>query len=378
MTATLATNIKDAVIGQRDTALELIRELVEIESPSLEPDRVEPVFERLAAAYGELGFDLERVTGKKTAGYLKASRGGEGQLLLGHADTVWPVGTLKEMPLDVDGSIVSGPGVYDMKAGLVQMITAIRAIDSLGVEMAVPPVVLVTGDEEIGSHETRDVIEATATNVRRTFVLEPSLGVNGSLKTRRKGTGHYDVEVIGRASHAGLAPEQGRSAIFELSFVIQQLFGLNDAERGITVNVGTIDGGLRPNVVAPHSTCGVDVRVAIAEDATRIDAAIRALKPTTPDVIINVRGGLERPPLEKTARNAALWARAGVHAEALSIDIAEGIAGGGSDGNYTSCLTATLDGLGAVGDGAHALHEHIDLDRSLQRAALLAMLMLDA
>ena len=204
--------------------------------------------------------------------------------------------------------------------------------------------------------------------------MEPSLGPHGSLKTSRKGVGRFVVTVKGRAAHAGLDPEKGISAILELSHVVQALFALNDPERGITVNVGTIDGGLRPNVIAPESRAEVDVRVRTKADAEMIERAIHSILPTVPGTELILSGGISRPPLESTPRNRKLWQRAVDAAEALGIDVDEASAGGGSDGNWTSLYTPTLDGLGAVGDGAHALNEHVIEEKMAERAALLACL----
>jgi len=217
-----------------------------------------------------------------------------------------------------------------------------------------------------------------ARRVERVFVLEPSLGPEGRLKTARKGVGRYTITITGRAAHAGLDPGAGASAILELAVVVQKLFALNDADRGITVNVGTIDGGLQPNVVAPRSRAVVDVRTRTLADAGTIDAAIRSLTPSTPGTRIEVEGGTGRPPLEPTPRNRELWLLACEAAGALGITMDQGLAGGGSDGSTTSQITATLDGLGAVGDGAHAAHECLVVSRTLERAALLAMLLMSA
>jgi glutamate carboxypeptidase len=212
--------------------------------------------------------------------------------------------------------------------------------------------------------------------MNRVFVLEPSLGPDGRLKTARKGVGRFTVKVKGRAAHAGLDPEKGASAILELAHVVQALFALNDAERGVTVNVGTIEGGLRPNVVAPESTAVIDVRVRTQADAERIEQAIHGLEPSVPGVELEIDGRIGRPALEPTPRNRQLWHLAKGLADELEMDLGEGLAGGGSDGNTTSQVTATLVGLGPVGDGAHASHEFLYLDETLERTALLALLLL--
>jgi glutamate carboxypeptidase len=263
-----------------------------------------------------------------------------------------------------------------MKAGLVFMIFAIAAINAQELQPAIAPVIFINSDEEIGSHDSRQHILRLARIADRAFVLEPSLGREGKLKTRRKGIGEFTIHVVGKASHAGLAPEKGISAILELSFLIQRLFALNDPERGITVNVGNIDGGIRPNVVAPQSKALVDVRVLTQEDAAMIEEKIRNLKASTPGAKLIIEGGFERPPLEKTVANQKLWYLAKQKASELGMEVEEATAGGGSDGNLTSVYTATLDGLGAVGDNAHALGEFVYLEQMVERTALLSQLLL--
>jgi glutamate carboxypeptidase len=207
--------------------------------------------------------------------------------------------------------------------------------------------------------------------------MEPSLGPSGKLKTARKGVGRYEITVTGEAAHAGLDPEEGASAILELSYLIQALFAINDPARGTTVNVGTIDGGLGPNVIAPESSATVDVRVPTQEDALHVEETILGLKPVTPGVTLRVEGGLGRPPMERTSRNKRLWETARELGDELGLDLREGMAGGGSDGSTTSLFTATLDGLGAVGDGAHSTHEFVYTDRMVERCALLTLLLME-
>ena len=280
------------------------------------------------------------------------------------------------MPLRVEGSHMRGPGVYDMKCGLVQIVFALRALREVGAVPPLTPLVFINTDEEIGSRESTRPLRRLARRVRRAFVLEPSLGPQGQLKTARKGVGHFLVRIQGKAAHAGLDPQAGASAILELSHVIQQLFALNAPEVGTTVNVGVIDGGLRANVIAPESRAQVDVRVLTDEEGARVERAILALRPQTPNTSIVVEGGISRPPMLRTPANQALWLQARQLGEQLHLDLEEGTAGGGSDGNLTSQYTATLDGLGAVGDGAHAAHEFVDLDQVPRRCALLSLLLL--
>jgi glutamate carboxypeptidase len=374
--------VRDHLAGRRDRLVELLRRLTEAESPSVVPDAQAGVREILIEALADVGYVARRVPGRSSGGMLFARpaqrrRGRPAQLLLGHYDTVWPLGTLADMPFAVDGDVVRGPGVYDMKGGLAQALLALEAVRDFGVEPAVTPLVFFNSDEEIGSRDSRRHIEALARRVDRVFVLEPSLGPAGHLKTTRKGIGRFTVTVSGQAAHAGLDPGKGASAILELSHVIQRLFALNDLERGITVNVGNIDGGLRPNVVAPASSAIADVRVASAADAAEVEAAIRRLEPVVPGTRLKIEGGFGRPPLEPTPANRALWRTARRLGAGLGLELNEAQAGGGSDGNTTSLYAATLDGLGAVGDGAHARHEHLLIGETLERASLLTLLLLE-
>ncbi|HSW32917.1 MAG TPA: M20/M25/M40 family metallo-hydrolase, partial [Steroidobacteraceae bacterium] len=327
-----------------------------------------------------LGYAVRELPGTRSGGHLYArprrrNRGAGVQLLLGHYDTVWPVGTLATMPFGFEGDRARGPGVYDMKGGLAQIVVALASLRGLGIEPELTPVVLVNADEEVGSRESGRYVRRLARIADRALVLEPSLGVEGRLKTERKGVARYTVVVHGRAAHAGLDPGAGASAILELSHVIQALFALNDPARGITVNVGTIDGGLRPNVVAAESRAVVDVRTRSATDAERVDASIRQLQPVTPGTSLSIEGGPGRPPLEPTPRNQALFETAQALGQHLGMTLGGGTAGGGSDGSTASLHTATLDGLGPVGDGAHAAHEYIEIGPTLDRAALLALLL---
>lgn len=296
--------------------------------------------------------------------------------MLGHYDTVWPLGTLDHMPFSVDGDIVRGPGVYDMKGGITQALLALDTLRHFGIKPIVSPAIFLNSDEEIGSRESGRYIAALAPQMDRVFVLEPSLGIAGQLKTARKGIGRFTITVQGEAAHAGLDPGAGASAILELSHVIQTLFALNDFDRGITVNVGTIDGGLRANVVAPKSQAVVDVRVASRAEADEISSTILNLEPEIPGTSLSIEGGFGRQPMEKTAANRELWQLALRLGSELGMELEEGLAGGGSDGNTTSLYTATLDGMGSVGDGAHAHHEHLLIDKTLERAALLTMLLM--
>lgn len=364
---------------QRPAMEQSLRALVTVESPSREPSAQDAAFDLLARELEQSGMKSRRRPGRSSGGQLLAQpvdrrKGASIQLLLGHIDTVWPLDTIQQMPLVEHQGQLAGPGVYDMKAGLIQICFALRCLRAVSIPWSVDPVVLVNSDEEIGSVESRGLIERLSRIADRALVMEPSLGRDGRLKTARKGVGRFHVTVHGKAAHAGLDPESGVSAILELSHVIQQLFALNDPSRGITVNVGNIDGGLRPNVIAPQSRAVVDARVPDAATADELAAAIKALQPRTPGARIEVEGGFGRPPMEPTPGNRALWGLAKSLGAELGLVLAEGTAGGGSDGNFTSLTTPTLDGLGAVGDGAHAAHEFVFLDAMVDRTALLALL----
>lgn len=377
----IAAEISHYLRQQQDEMLALLSALVLAESPSSQPETQAVPFSILSERLSELGFEVNHTPGERTGGYLLARPSGwqEGQpsqLLLGHCDTVWPVGTLATMPLEITDYVVRGPGVYDMKAGLVQMLFALQALRALGLETAVAPIVLINSDEEIGSFESQAKIIELAQQVQRAFILEPSLDPEGRLKTARKGVGRFEVVVHGRAAHAGLDPEKGISAILAMAHIVQTLSELTDLARGVSVNVGVISGGLRSNVIAPECRAVVDARAPTLEDAARIEEAFRTLEPPLPGTTLEVSGGFDRPPLERTPRNQALWEEAKVLGSWLGLELEQGTAGGGSDGNFTSIYTATLDGLGAVGDGAHAQHEFVTIAGLVERSALLALLLL--
>jgi glutamate carboxypeptidase len=376
-----ASRILEHLRAERQAMVDLLRRLVLAESPSDDPAAVARVLAILAAELEGAGMTVRRFRGRASGGMLFARPREQAgrlplQLLVGHCDTVWPVGTVGRMPVCVEGEAVRGPGAFDMKGGLVQLIYALRAVGWLGLKLPARSVVVVNSDEEIGSPDSTPLIRRVARKAARAFVLEPAFGQAGKLKTARKAAGTFTVTIKGRAAHAGINPEAGASAILELSHQIQRLFALNDAARGITVNVGTVDGGLRPNVVAPEVRATVDVRVRTQVDAAEVEAAIRGLRPVNPQVAIQVEGGITTPPMEPLPRNQALWRLARSLGGELGLDLDEAAVGGASDANTTSQYTATLDGLGAVGDGAHALHEHALIPRMAERCALLVLLLL--
>ena len=302
----------DEVRAQREPMVGLLERLARVETPSSDAGSQLPIRDLISEELAALGYRVRRLSGRRTGGSLFAApglreRGRPLQLLLGHYDTVWPVGTLRDMPFEVDDNVVRGPGVFDMKGGIVQILFALRSIATLGLEPRVTPVILLNSDEEIGSRESTRHIRRLARIADRALVMEPSMGPEGTIKTTRKGVGRFTVCARGKAAHAGLDPESGASAILELSHVIQKLFGLNDPAAGISVNVGTIDGGIRPNVIAPESTAVIDVRVQTEVDAERVSSEILAIEPETPGVELDIEGFIGRPPLEPTPANRALW-----------------------------------------------------------------------
>lgn len=372
--------IRTYFMQHRQEMIDFLAALVLVESPSSEPGTQAGVQALLREAFTSLDYEVIYIPGQKTGGHLlaqprQADPSRPQQLLSGHCDTVWPVGTLREMPLQIEADIMRGPGVYDMKSGLTQMLFALRAVRELGLDTAVTPLCFINSDEEIGSPESTPHIEQLAQQVCRAFILEPSLGPSGKLKTARKGVANYKLTVYGRAAHAGLDPEKGVSAILEMSHVIQKLTSLSDLPNGVSINVGLVQGGMRTNVIAPECTAWVDVRIPTQAAADRIDTAVHQLTLELPGTTMQVEGGIGRAPLEHTPRNRALWAQACAVGQQMGLALAEGTAGGGSDGNTTSRFTATLDGLGPIGDGAHAHHEFIYLDSLVERATLLTLLL---
>lgn len=356
--------------------LRVLERVLRTESPSYDRDAQCAVLAIFEEEFAQLNFVTHRIAGRNL--YARP-RGAEKprciQLLVGHCDTIWPHGTLEQMPVQIEDGRLRGPGVYDMKAGLVQILFALRALAELQIAAAVTPVVLINSDEEVDSHTSTPAIRRLARIANRALVLEPASGDRaGCLKTSRKGIGRFVFAIEGKAAHAGVEPERGVSAIHELAYLIPRLLAFGDSSRKITVNVGEVEGGIQSNVVAPHCKAVADVRVCTIDDAKRIEAALHAIEPTLPGAKITVSGGFSRLPMEKTARNARLWALARERGTRLGLELQDAASGGASDGNTTSLFTATLDGLGAVGDGAHARHEFVYVDRFAERAALLALL----
>jgi glutamate carboxypeptidase len=375
-----ASALLDFCQQHQSAMLDLLQRMVEIESPSDDKAAVDRLGKFLAGEFARIGGNVTLHPQAAFGDHLQADFSGitnkaKPILLLGHFDTVWPLGTLKSMPFRVEGGRAFGPGIYDMKAGITMMLFALRALAFAGAEHC-PVTVLLDTDEEVGSVTGRPLVEAVAKACEAALVLEPSQGPQGHLKTARKGVGDYTLRVRGRASHAGVDFEKGHSAILELSRQIVEVAKFTDLARGITVNPGVVHGGTRTNVVAAEAWAEVDIRIARAADAAELEQKFAALRAFNPNCSLEVTGGLNRPPMERTEGTARLFRLAQQQAAALGIPLDEASTGGGSDGNFTSALgLPTLDGLGAVGEGAHAVHESIVLSELPGRTALLACLL---
>ncbi len=358
----------------REETIALIEALAAIESPSTDKSALDRCGAEIVRRLTALGGRVTRLP-QATAGDHVRAEFGDGPtqvLLLGHFDTVWPVGQLARMPIARTSTTLAGPGVFDMKAGIAQAMLAVRALADLGRLSATRVVMLWTSDEEVGSTSSRTALEDEARRSRAVFVLEPALA-GGAVKTARKGVGDFRVTARGISAHAGVEPGRGASAVHEIARQAERVLALADATRGLTVNVGRISGGTRANVVAESATMEVDVRIATLADAGRVAAAMAGLVSTDDRVTLSVEGGIERPPMERTPGTAALFERARQIARSLGRELTEGATGGGSDGNFTSAIgVPTLDGLGPEGAGAHALDEHVLLEPLAFRAALLA------
>jgi glutamate carboxypeptidase len=370
----VAADVRAELEPRRAEMIAQLQRLVEIESPSDDRaglDRFAAVVEELFGEFGE--FEVQPNERGRNLVLRVDGPHAPHALALCHYDTVWPAGTLARIPFSVDAQgVARGPGCFDMKAGMVVLLFALRAVRD---RLHRPLRVLFTCDEEVGSPTSRALIESSAQGAAVAYVLESPLP-GGMLKTARKGTGDYRVRVEGRAAHAGVEPQRGISAVHELALQTLALHALNDYAIGTTVNVGVVHGGTRPNVVAASAEAKVDVRVATLAEGARLDAAIRGLSPALPGAKLEITGGLNRPPMERSDAMAALFARAQQIGQSMAVHLEEGSTGGGSDGNFTAALgVPTLDGLGAEGEGAHAAHEHVLTDSLPRRAALVAGLL---
>jgi glutamate carboxypeptidase len=351
---------------------ERLRELVEVESPSEDPGAVNAAMRLVAGWAGELKGRAKWHRQKEFGDILELSFGprtGEPVLLLGHLDTVWSMGTLAEMPWREAEGRYWGPGVLDMKAGVVMALAAIKCLQER--ELARPVKLLLVSDEEVGSPVSRPVTERLALEAEAVFVLEPAQGL--AYKTARKGVGAYTLRVTGVAAHSGVDFERGHSAIREAARLVETVSGFTDLSRGLTVNCGVIAGGTRSNVIAAECRIEVDVRIARAADARLVERMFRGLRVTDPACRLEISGGINRPPMERKAGTIKLYKQAKRLAGELGVVLDEAATGGGSDGNFTAALgIPTLDGMGAVGLGAHAMHEHVVIEELVPRTALLA------
>ncbi|HVO80521.1 MAG TPA: M20 family metallopeptidase [Terriglobales bacterium] len=358
--------------------VQTVRQLVGVESPSDNKAAADRLASLLAGRFEGLGGHAKFHRAQDFGDHLQVDfpgKRGKPVLLLGHYDTVYPVGTLASMPCRVTDGRLSGPGALDMKSGITMMLAAIEGLLAWHGELPRPITVLLVSDEEVGSDSSRRITESLAKNSEAVLVLEPSLGLQGALKTARKGVGEYTLKATGKAAHSGLDFEKGQSAILELARQIPVISKLTNLRRGVTLNVGLVRGGTRVNVIPAEATATLDVRIAHMKDATDIDRKLRRLKPFNRKCKLEIKGGLNRPPMERTTGVAALFKKASEIAKQLGWKLTEAAVGGGSDGNITAGMgIPTLDGLGGVGDGAHAPHEFILISELPRRAALVAAL----
>jgi glutamate carboxypeptidase len=362
--------------------LAMLRRFVEVESPSLEKAAADRCCGHIAEEWKKIDVQVERIAQKHRGDHLRIifwpqkSRPAGQLLILGHYDTVYSTGTLARMPFRIKGGRAYGPGIFDMKAGIVQALFALEALQQVIRVLQKRLVFLWTSDEEIGSESSRKLLETEARRSDAVFVLEPSYGRRGLLKTARKGVGEAEIHVHGRASHAGLAPEEGFNAIHELVQQLARIEKWSDLRRGVTVNAGIIEGGTRTNVIPERARAVLDLRALHIADAHRLERRLHALRPLEHGARLEISGGFDRPPLERKM-SSALFARAKSLAKQMNLSLGECTVGGGSDGNFTAALgIPTLDGLGAVGGGAHSLQEHILINTMPARAALLASLLM--
>ena len=360
--------------------LKLLKKLVEIESPSHSKRAVDRLGRFLAAEFRRRGAKVSFLRSREYGDCLRAefhgNLSGKPILVLGHLDTVWALGTLKKMPFRIRGGRAYGPGALDMKAGIVCGLFALDALQWLGLEPSSPIVFLLDSDEELSSAHSCRFVRNEAKESRLALVLEPAADLKGSLKTARKGVGAFHLVVEGRGAHAGINPRDGINAVTELARQMIKVESFAHGRKGMTLNVGVVQGGTRSNVVPARAEAWVDVRVERAADGGWIEKKMRSLRPVHRGAKLHVSGGLNRPPMVRTAQIASLFREARAVAQGLGFKIAEASTGGGSDGNITAAMgVGTLDGLGAVGEGAHASHEHVLIRELPRRTALLAGLM---
>jgi glutamate carboxypeptidase len=365
---------------RKEAITETIRQLVEIESPSDHKPAVDQLGALLAGRFEKIGghAKFHRVPnfGDHLQVDFSGARNGKPLLLLGHIDTVYPMGTLSTMPCRVADGRLWGPGTLDMKSGIALILHALEGLRTWhGDTVPRPVTVLLVTDEEVGSESSRRITESLARKSEAVLVLEPAYGLKGAVKTARKGVGEYTIKVTGKAAHSGLDFDQGESAIVEMAKQITAISKLVNLKRGLTLNVGVVSGGTRTNVIPAQATASLDVRVAQMKDAKAIDRQLRGFKPFNRKCQLEIEGAVNRPPMERSAGVAMLYRKASEISKELGWKLEEAAVGGGSDGNFTASLgIPTLDGLGGVGEGAHARHESIITSELPRRATLLAEL----
>jgi glutamate carboxypeptidase len=364
--------------SQRDRSIESIRQIVDIESPSRDAARSAAVADWVEQQFRSTGpsLTIERLGVPDGVHLIVEAFAGEGPrtFVLGHTDTVHPIGTSGLNPTRIDGDRFFGCGIFDMKANIVLMIEALRYFAESNTRPVGPITIFLSCDEEIGSHSGREILERLAASASRCLVFEPSAA--GKVKTGRKGTGLYTIRAHGVPAHAGLEPEKGANAVAELARQVERIHALADPSIGTTVNVCTFSGGTTSNVIPEHAYCETDVRFSTILEAERVDAAVRNLVPTDPRVTLEVDGGINRPPMERTPAVVELYESARTAAASFGYELGETQVGGASDGNFVAALgIPVLDGLGIEGDGAHTLNEHILISDIARRACLLSLLL---
>lgn len=372
--------LMDYLEDRTDEMVDSLGQMVALESPSDNKAAVDVFGDYVTARFRELGAAVERVPIEERGDH-RVVRWGEGEgriLILCHMDTVWPLGTVESRPFRVEEARAYGPGVYDMKGGITIALYALKALGELGHKPAAQVVVLLNSDEEPGSPTSRGLIESLARESDYALVLEPANPPQGTLKTFRKGVGRFSMHIKGKASHAGSSHAEGVSAIEELARQVMDLHSLTDYDAGVTVNVGVVAGGTRSNVVAEEACADIDLRVVTQAQGEEMVERILGLEPTRAGIELSVEGGMNRPPMERSPQIVAMFRRAKALGAELGLELKEGGTGGGSDGNFTAALgVPTLDGLGVVGAGGHAVDEHALVASLHERAALLASLLLD-
>lgn len=378
MTQDTSMKIFESMKNDLPEMVSTLETITNIDSPSTDKACIDHLVTVLDKLWQDAGCSTRIIPESEMGNHLRVEWGsGEKQiLLLCHMDTVWDKGEASKRPFRTENGRAFGPGVYDMKAGIIEALFAVKTLTKLGLKPSKKIVILHNSDEELGSPTSRAYIEEEAKKSQAVLVLEPSAS-GGKLKTWRKGVGMFQINITGRAAHAGSDYEKGVSAISEAARQVIYLHNLTDLKAGTTVNVGVIGGGSRSNVVADNAFLDVDIRVKTMDAATELISKMQGLKPLDPRTSITVKGGLNRPPMERNSKNLALFQLARSIGIEMGLDLLESGTGGASDGNFTSALgIPTLDGLGAVGDGGHALSEYIEITSLAERGALVAGLML--